>query len=217
MKSSLLFLLLLCGSVICQGQDPTRFAEELSKFKNDQGQVDAKDLILFTGSSSIRLWVEFDSYFPNHNVINRGFGGSETSDLIHYVNELVLKYQPKQVFIYEGDNDINSGEKPNAIIKEMKSLLSTIQNELPGVEIVLISAKPSISRLHLKKKYLNLNKKLEKLAKKTDGVSYVSIWEVMFDAEGQLIEDIFIEDGLHMNRQGYDIWIKKIAPLLRSQ
>ena len=180
--------------------------------------MDKENLILFTGSSSIRLWVDFDSYFPNHNVLNRGFGGSETSDLIHFADELILKYSPSQIFIYEGDNDINSGEKPGRIIKEMKQLLGMIR-EVPAlaeVPVVLISAKPSIARIHLKKQYLSFNKKLEKLADKQANCRYVDVWSIMFDEEGELREDIFIEDNLHMNKRGYDIWIKVIEPLLIS-
>ena len=119
MKCVLTFLFLTIGCTALFAQDPSRFEEEISKFKGDENTVNKEKLILFTGSSSIRLWVDFDSYFPNHNVLNRGFGGSETSDLIHFADELILKYSPSQIFIYEGDNDINSGEKPGKIIKEM--------------------------------------------------------------------------------------------------
>ena len=217
MKSLLLtFLTFLSISTTLQAQDPLRFSEELEKFKGDESSVNKKDLILFTGSSSIRLWVDFDSYFPNHNVLNRGFGGSETSDLIHFANELILKYEPSQIFIYEGDNDINSGEKPAHIIKEMKQLLSMIRevSALAEVPIVLISAKPSVARIHLKKKYLAFNRKLEKLAGKQPNCTYADVWSIVFDSEGELREDIFIEDNLHMNKKGYDLWIKVIAPLL---
>lgn len=98
---------LLFISCLCLAQDPLRFEEEVSKFKNAADQYPEENRIVFTGSSSIRLWVDFKSYFPNDNVINTGFGGSETSDLIHYQDLLIKQFNPKQVFIYEGDNDTN--------------------------------------------------------------------------------------------------------------
>lgn len=218
MKRALTFLFLTVVSTTLFAQDPLRFAEEISKFKGDESTVNREKLILFTGSSSIRLWVDFDSYFPDHNAINRGFGGSETSDLIHFADELILKYDPYQIFIYEGDNDINSGEKPKAIIKEMKQLLNTIATNVsrPDNPIVLISAKPSPERIHLKKKYLRYNRLLKKLANQQPNWQYVDVWSIMFNSDGSLKEEVFKEDRLHMNKDGYDIWIKAIAPLLKD-
>ena len=214
-RTTLIFFLCLCSTAIW-AQDPLRFEEEVSKFKGDENKVNQEKLILFTGSSSIRLWVDFDSYFPNHNVLNRGFGGSETSDLIYYGQELIYKYNPSQIFIYEGDNDINSGEKPKAIINEMKELLCRIfaSTKNPDKPIVLISAKPSPSRIHLKKQYLRFNRKLKKLADKSPKLTYADVWTPMFNEDGSIKQELFIEDNLHMNKKGYDLWIKVIAPLL---
>lgn len=216
-RAPILFLLFSLLSLNLLAQDPLRFEEEISKWKGDEDQIDNEKLVLFTGSSSIRLWVDFDKYFTDHNVLNRGFGGSETSDLLHYANELIYKYNPEQIFIYEGDNDINSGEKPGRIIKEMKKLLAGISDNVIGedIPVVLISAKPSIARIHLKKKYLAFNKKLKKLADKNPNWFYADVWTPMFNDEGSLIEGIFLEDNLHMNKKGYDIWIKVIEPLIR--
>jgi len=36
----------------------------------------------------------------------------------------------------------------------------------------------------------------------------------MLDAEGKPREDLFIADRLHMNRAGYDLWRRTIAPYL---
>ena len=216
MKRTVLIFFLCLSSTAIWAQDPLRFEEEVSKFKGDEKNVNQEKLILFTGSSSIRLWVDFDSYFPNHNVLNRGFGGSETSDLIYYAQELIYKYKPSQIFIYEGDNDINSGEKPKAIIKEMKELLKMIAANTPNPDkpIVLISAKPSPSRIHLKKQYLRLNRRLKKLADKNPQLTYADVWTPMFNEDGSIKQELFIEDNLHMNKKGYDLWIKVIAPLL---
>ena len=73
------------------------------------------------------------------------------------------------------------------------------------MEIVLISAKPSISRWHLKRKYMRLNKRLRKLAAQTPGVRFANVWNIMLNKR-KLKRDLFIEDGLHMNAKGYDLW-----------
>ncbi len=215
MKTTLVLAFLLIPIIIF-GQDPLRFEEEVAKFKNAASDYPEENRIVFTGSSSIRLWVDFKAYFPNHNVINTGFGGSETSDLIHYQDLLIKQFSPKQVFIYEGDNDTNSGKSSGRIMKDLKVLISSLKAS--GIEdIVLIAAKPSIARWQLKADYQKLNKKIEKLASKDEQLRYANVWDIMLDDAGNVREDIFIEDNLHMNKKGYDLWIKVIAPLLKSE
>lgn len=214
MKRVILTLFIVAISVTAaMAQDPARFAEEVKKFEKAAANYPEANRIVFTGSSSIRLWVDFDSYFPNHNVINTGFGGSETSDLLHYKDLLISQFKPKQVFIYEGDNDINSGKEPNAVIGDIAVLVTQLLDE--GVEsIVLISAKPSIARWELKETYEEFNEKLAKLSMIIPNVYYADTWSTMMLNDGTLRQDIFLEDDLHMNKKGYDLWIDEIRPLL---
>ena len=209
----LLIILLLITSIDLFGQDPLRFAEEVKKFENASVQYPAQNRIVFTGSSSIRLWVDFKSYFPEHNVINTGFGGSETSDLIHYKDLLISQFNPKQVFIYEGDNDVNSGKSGLQILADMNKLVNDLLEE--GVEnIVIIAPKPSVARWELKEKYEKVNASFKAMADLSPNVKFADVWAPMLNEDGKVKSDIFIEDNLHMNKKGYDIWIKVIGPLL---
>ncbi len=208
--TSLLFLL----SLTCLAQDPSRFAEEVDKIKGTEANYPPENRIVFTGSSSIRLWTDFKNYFPDHNVINTGFGGSETSDLIHYKEELVSNFKPEQVFIYEGDNDINSGKSSFEIFTDLTALVGELIIEDGIKNIVIISPKPSIARWSLKAKYEELNKVLEEVCAIWDEIQFVDVWTPMLNADGSLKKELFIEDGLHMNKAGYDIWIRQIRPFL---
>ncbi|OEK03584.1 hypothetical protein BFP97_19590 [Roseivirga sp. 4D4] len=208
--SSLLILL----SLTCLAQDPTRFAEEVDKIKVTETNYPSENRIVFTGSSSIRLWTDFKDYFSDHNVINTGFGGSETSDLIHYKKELVSNFKPEQVFIYEGDNDINSGKSSFEIFTDLTALVGDLIIKDGIKNIVIISPKPSIARWSLKAKYEELNQVLEKVCAIWDEIQFVDVWTPMLNTDGSLKKDLFIEDGLHMNKAGYDIWIAQIRPFL---
>lgn len=209
----LLIILLLITSIDLFGQDPLRFAEEVKKFENASVQYPAQNRIVFTGSSSIRLWVDFKSYFPEHNVINTGFGGSETSDLIHYKDLLISQFNPKQVFIYEGDNDVNSGKSGLQILADMSKLVNNLLEE--GIEnIVIIAPKPSVARWELKEKYEKVNASFKAMADLSPNIHFADVWTPMLNADGMVKKDIFLEDNLHMNKKGYDIWIKVIGPLL---
>lgn len=196
---------------LASAQDPLRFQKEVDqihqKYPTD---IQRENLVLFTGSSSIKMWNDLAAYFPDHEIINAGFGGSQTFELLHYVNELVLDYKPKKVFIYEGDNDISSGKSSTQIILTMHELVSTIHEALPETEILLISAKPSISRWHLKDQYADLNQHFEEYSQLFDFVEFVNTWDIMLDAEGNPIKEIFLEDKLHMNKAGYDLWAEVV-------
>jgi lysophospholipase L1-like esterase len=196
-------------------QDPNRFKSQVEVLVQKEHRFEpGKKLVLFTGSSSVRMWKDVAEYFPEYNVMNNGFGGSHFSDLIYYYEELILKYKPDYLFIYEGDNDIAGDKKPGKILKEAKLLVDCIQQDLPETKVVLISPKPSVARWHLRKNYQKLNKKLERLANKTNNLEYADVWNAMLDENGQVFTDVFLDDNLHMNKKGYDIWGEVIGEFL---
>lgn len=207
-----LTVIILLLSTALYAQDPARFAEEVSLIAAKA--ENPCNCILFTGSSSIRLWPDLYNYFPSYPIMNNGFGGSHMSDLLHYLDELVIDHHPWQIWIYEGDNDLADGEKPAAILKEAKLVVEKIQEALPGVEIIFLSPKPSIARWELRKSYEALNHKLEKWSKTMPGVQFVDVWSPMIDRKGHLRENLFVEDGLHMNAEGYAVWGEVIEPYL---
>jgi lysophospholipase L1-like esterase len=210
-STRILFICLLMGITTSSlhAQDPTRFKGEIKTLKSKVYNFrQGEEVYLFTGSSSIRKWKNIPEYFPGKNIINNGFGGSHMSDLLHYCKELILKHTPTKVFIYEGDNDLGSKKTSDQIMATTKTLVNQIEAKLPGIEIVFISPKPSLSRWTLKEKYLELNSDFKKYSESKSNLSFADVWYPMLDKKGNPIKNIFIEDGLHMNSKGYDIWAK---------
>lgn len=202
---------ILLGSYTSYGQGALPFADEVKKIQRRMDTIwdTSKPTILFTGSSSIRLWADLQERFPENQILNTGFGGSQSKDLANFLNELILDYSPTKVFIYEGDNDIFAKKKPAEIIGTFSNILDTLQKEQPEMEIVLISAKPSISRWKFRSKYKRFNKKLKSLASERQNTTYVDVWSIMLNKR-KLKKDLFIEDGLHMNSKGYDLWFSAL-------
>lgn len=209
-----LLTLLLTGIAILHSaaQDPARFQGEVDRLKSvNASQPDSGELVLFSGSSSIRLWEDLKTDFTGVNLVNTGFGGSHMSDLLFYADPLIIRYGPAKIIIYEGDNDIEYGTSVDSIISQAGKLVALIHSKQPGARIWFLSAKPSLARWHLRGNYLTLNKTLKKFARRTRGVRYIDIWKVMLDAEGKPRQELFLEDGLHMNRKGYDIWREAVG------
>lgn len=214
-KLYFILLFLFLGIFISNAQDPNRFKEQVEELFNQEYNFDLnKKIVVFAGSSSIRMWKDVQDYFPNYNVINNGFGGSHFSDLIFYYDKLILKQKPEILFIYEGDNDIAGNKKPSLIKRQAKELYKKIQFDLPDTEIIFISPKPSIARANLKKEYEKLNRRLKKYCDRQKNLEFADVWYPMLDENGDVFQDIFIEDGLHMNKKGYDIWGRIISQYL---
>lgn len=199
------FAFVLCSAGV-RAQDPLRFQKEVSDLVSADTAVNSKRLILFTGSSSIRLWHNLAESFSGKNVVNRGFGGSEMSDLLYYTPQLILKHKPNIVFIYEGDNDIAAGRSTEQILTNADSLIKIIRAALPKTKIIFISPKPSGARWHLKAQYENFNSKLAQFTKSRKRVYFADVWLPMLDATGNLLPGLFLEDNLHMTEKGYSIW-----------
>lgn len=207
-----LILFFVLMSITAGAQDAYRFQEEILEIqkKYDTLWDNTKETIVFTGSSSIRLWKDLQETFPEYQIVNSGFGGSQASDLLAYTNELILQYNPRKVFIYEGDNDISDNKRPKDIIPVFKEIISKIKDSKPEALIVIISAKPSLARWHLKRKYKSLNRRISRLCKKEQYLDYANIWNIMLNQK-KLRQDIFIEDGLHLNTKGYELWNQVIS------
>ncbi len=209
----LLFVSILC----CTSTFAQPFINEIKAFrKADSIKAPAKDAILLIGSSSFTKWKDVQEYFPEHTMLNRGFGGSSLTDVIYYVNDVVLKYSPKQILIYCGENDIAGSSTVNAdtVFERFKILYGMIRTKFKKVPIAYISMKPSPSR----EKYLETMQKGNELIKtfmeKQKKAAYIDVYHSMYDADGKILTNIFLSDKLHMNAAGYKIWQGIIAPYL---
>ncbi|WP_282113486.1 GDSL-type esterase/lipase family protein [Maribacter stanieri] len=192
----------------------TNEVKDITK-KYDSIWDSSKETIVFTGSSSVRLWKKLEEEFPDHQIVNSGFGGSQASDLLLFIDELILSYNPKKVFIYEGDNDLWSKKRPANVLDTTAEIIRRIKANNPSTQIILIAAKPSISRWKIRGKYKRLNRKMERFTKKDAQLNYVDVWNPMLNKR-KLITNIFIEDGLHMNQKGYDIWYEAMKDLVNQ-
>lgn len=193
------------------------FKSDILAFKKQDSIVfPPSNAILFVGSSSFTKWKDVSSYFPNHTIINRGFGGSTLLDVIHYEKDIIFPYKPKQIVIYCGENDIASSDSVTGkvVFKRFKTLYQDIRKEYPNLSIVYVSMKPSPSRWKMKKRLIDGNERIRKFIKSQDNTVFLSVWEKMLDATKKPLPTIFLKDNLHMNSEGYAIWQKVIEPIL---
>ena len=175
-----------------------------------------KPLAVFTGSSSIRFWTSLSYDFPEFTILNTGFGGSTYAELFHYRDQLIGQYTPDIVVIYEGDNDVTGSNSVDEIFATASGLYTYLTHELPETRVIILSAKPSPLRWSLKPSYDKLNSYFANYAHENEQFTYVDIWCPMLGDNGKPLSSIYLQDSLHMNRAGYQIWKQTIGPYLHK-
>lgn len=198
--------------------DKANFAKweaSIKKFESqDQQTPPPKMANLFVGSSSIRMW-KLDKSFPKFKTINRGFGGSEISDSIHFADRIILKHQPAVILLYAGDNDISHGKSAEIVTADFQKFVSVVRKKLPDTKIGFIAIKPSIKRWNLAGEMRKANKAIASICQKDDQLTFVDVFEPMIGKDGKPRPELFLNDGLHMNDAGYKVWASKVRPLLK--
>lgn len=197
-------------------RDSSRFENAIQKFEQaDAKQMPPENAVLCVGSSSIRMWhTALAEDLAPLTVIGRGFGGSNTNDLLHFADRILIKYKPRAVMIYEGDNDIAQGIKPYEVRAAYEVLIDKIEDDLPDCRVYLLAVKPSPKRWDFWPKMVQVNEMLTDLAEDNETVTYIDIATPMLGDDGKPRADLFIKDNLHLNRKGYELWRDTIRPIL---
>lgn len=206
--TALLFLFI--GTSFAQSKHA--FWDEVQTIKNfDKMYKPPAHPVLFIGSSSIRKWDDVQYTFAKYKALNRGIGGAVINDIIYYADDLIFAYQPKQIVLYVGENDVvNEKETADTILNRTIRLFKLIRAKMPDVPIVYISMKPSPSRDKFVQKAIDTNLLIKNFLAADKNVVYVDIFHKMLDKDGKSRPELFVKDMLHMNPQGYAIWNKAV-------
>ena len=195
-----------------------KWEAEIAAFEAaDKTNPPPKDAILFVGSSSIRLWQSLAHDFPEHTVINRGFGGSHLADCALLVDRVVIPYRPKMVLLYAGDNDIAAGKTPEHVFSDFKMFVEKVHAALPKTQIAYVSIKPSINCRELLDNMKATNRLIGGYAQKKRNLMFIDVFTPMLSPDREPRKELFVSDGLHLNSAGYELWASIIRPYLNRQ
>ena len=147
-------------------------------------------------------------------VLNRGFGGAQISHVIHHFEVIVKPYNPKAIVFFCGTNDLTALKTPEETVHDFKKFLSLVRNEFGNIKVYVIGIKPTVDRLYLDKEERIYNSSIKLLASDDAYLEYINIWDPMLNQDGTRMPELFIEDGLHMNKKGYEVWTKKVRESL---
>ena len=213
-------LTVFAPTVFSQSAAPQRdfsvWEKEISAFeKSDQANPPPQKAIVFTGSSTIRRWTTIAADLPKHQVLNRGFGGSQIVDATHFADRIIIPYKPKMVLLRSGGNDIFQGKSPEQVFQDFKDFVAKIHRKLPKTEIVFIALSPSVARWDKADKEKSLNTMVLAFTKKNKRVKYLDAANVSLGADGKPRPELFIEDKLHFNAEGNKLFAARVRKFLK--
>lgn len=198
-------------------KSPLRFAKQIEAFaRQDQKNPPKPGGVVFVGSSSIRRW-DLQKSFPELNALNRGFGGSQISDVLHFANETVLKYKPRTLVFYCGSNDLANGKTPLRVFSDFRTFTKLLFEQSPNTRLILLAVKPSPRRVHILEKVRQTNDLIREAVKKDRRIVFLDdAFNLLMDGQGNIREELFVDDRVHLNEAGYQLWTKMLAPVLAS-
>jgi lysophospholipase L1-like esterase len=215
MKKSIIICFAFITSLDLPGQNPPAYWDDVQAIKKfDAIYQTPPHPILFVGSSSIRKWDGLQMTFGSYNVLNRGIGGAVINDIIFYLNDIVFPYQPRQIVLYVGENDVpNPKLTADSILNQTKKLFGLVRSKLANTPIIYISFKPSPSRDEFQQKASSAVGLIKKFVDGEKNAVFVDVYSLMLK-NGKSRPELFVEDQLHLNEKGYKIWEKAIRPYL---
>ncbi|QFZ83740.1 GDSL family lipase [Variovorax paradoxus] len=194
-----------------------RWHNELAAFaRADQERFPAPGGVVFVGSSTVRMWTRLSQDFSRvpGGIVNRGFGGSTLADCALFARDLVVRYKPRQVVLYAGDNDLAEGHTPLQVLASFARFANAVRAELPDVRISFISVKPSPSREQLMPQIRETNHVISAYLNLLPNSEYIDIHTPMLGADGRPRPELFRGDRLHLTDEGYRLWQSVVAPHL---
>ncbi len=195
--------------------DPAFFELAIQAFEDeDRANPPAPGSTVFVGSSSIVFWADLAEDMAPAPVLNRGFGGAHMAHVLHNVHRVVTPYAPRLVVVYAGDNDLSTsgGKTPERVAAEYAQLVEAIHSRQPDARVEFITIKPSVSRWEQWPEMERANALIAAQARADERLGVIDIASPMRGPDGRPREGLFLFDGLHLSRAGYELWAKEVRP-----
>lgn len=171
--------------------------------------------VLFIGSSSIRMWDTLAEDMAPAPVINRGFGGSKTGEVLAVFDRIVTPYEPGVIVYYCGDNDLGTDNTDaRAAAQGFITFDARARALWPEVEVVYIPIKASLARWSNWDAMRRANDTVAAYCERTPGATFADTVTPTLGPDGRPDPAMFLDDGLHLAPAGYEAWTGVLRPVV---
>jgi len=195
-----------------------RYAAEIAKFvEQDKVTPPPQNALLIAGSSSARYWITAAEDFKPYPVINRGFGGSKTTEVLSTMDRIALPYHPRLVIYFAGTNDLAGGSKAEDVLENIRQYIERLRKENPKTGFVIMAGLKSPKRKPNWIEFDKFNDLLQKFCAAGKNLYYVDHNKVMNKPNGEAVAAYYREEGdsaLHANAAGYAEIVKLVRPVV---
>ena len=198
-------------------QDPAFFEDEIAAFEAaDREHPPPTRPIVFVGSSSVRLWSRLAEDMAPLPVLERGFGGSQLAHVLHFAERVVLRYRPRGVVLYAGDNDLDerTGKSATDVVRDFQAFVALVHGAVPDARIYYLAIKPSRMRWARWPEQSKANAEIAALCGQDPRLAFLDIATPMLATGTPPARALFLLDGLHLSERGYALWTDVVKPRL---
>jgi lysophospholipase L1-like esterase len=194
-----------------------QYESDIKKFEElDRAAPDPRGALLLVGSSSIRLWDTAEEDLAPWPVIRRGFGGCTFSDVLIYAPRLIPPHQFAGLVLFCA-NDIrgeNDDKSPAEVAHIVRQIIDTVRQSHATEPILVVEITPTRKRWQSWPQIEDANRRIEAVCKDSPGVYFVTTASHYLSDQGEPREELFVDDLLHQNRDGYRQWGRLIRDAL---
>lgn len=216
MKRLLILIILTSFLVSCASLGKYRelpevkaWESEIEKFEQlDIAKSYPPDAIMFAGSSSIRLWSTLGKDMLPYNVIQRGYGGAKLSDFAVYADRILYPHKCRAIVLFIA-NDIsgsNSDKSPLEVSQLFKQTLYIIRKQFRETPVIWVSVTPTPLRWHIWPEIKEAGEMISEICESHRNTYYLDTEQYFTNEKGLPRADLFLDDRLHLNDEGYKVW-----------
>ncbi|SOE24028.1 GDSL-like Lipase/Acylhydrolase family protein [Spirosomataceae bacterium TFI 002] len=182
------------------------FLEEVTALKLNKENEIRKEQVIFYGSSSFRLWETVQVDLSGIDIINLAFGGSNIGACEFYLDFIFENANPSHIVFYCGDNDCIDGFVVEKVVNDFISFFEKVRVKYTNTPFTFVSIKPSPSKAHLLDQIQEVNSRIKTYLSENSDTSFLDVHTEMLNSKGTVRDELYVEDKLHLNKEGYALW-----------
>jgi lysophospholipase L1-like esterase len=199
------------------GSPDKAFLERLNGLAaKDKASAPPMDAVEFAGSSMFEGWTEVTAHMAPIPAFNRAIGGSKTADILKYLDQLVIQYQPKVVVLYSGINDVSEGVSSAKAVENIQKIIEVINAKLPETQVIYVAILNASNRADSWELINDANASIKKYAEQNSRMTFLDISSALVDGRGATRQEFLTSDQSHYNSAAYEAMAEAVKPAVQK-